>query len=106
MIDTKDYADFVRSTAKMESTDTNYFLVGFAGEAGEVLDQWKKVLRDGNGVTPEHRAKLIDELGDVMWYFHAACASIGTTAEMVMERNMQKLTARRAAEGEARVANK
>jgi len=39
--------------------------LGLAGEVGEVVDQVKKHLFQGHGID---RAKLRDELGDVLWY--------------------------------------
>ena len=50
-----------------------YPTLGLTGEAGEVADKVKKVLRDNNGTfTPEKRQQIMLELGDVMWY----CATL------------------------------
>lgn len=46
-----------------------YARLGLFGEAGEIANQAKKILRDDNGqLTEERRVKLADELGDVLWY--------------------------------------
>lgn len=52
-----------------------YPTLGLTGEAGEVSDKVKKVLRDNGGVFSEERKKEIaKELGDVAWYL-AVCAN-------------------------------
>ncbi len=43
-----------------------YPALGLSGEAGEVANQAKKILRDDKGIlTPERKAALFAELGDV-----------------------------------------
>jgi NTP pyrophosphatase (non-canonical NTP hydrolase) len=46
-----------------------YARLGLFGEAGEIANQVKKILRDDEGIlTSERETKLADELGDVFWY--------------------------------------
>lgn len=46
-----------------------YCALGLFGEAGEIGNQVKKIWRDDDGVlTEDRKAKLRDELGDVLWY--------------------------------------
>lgn len=74
--------------------------MGLAGETGEVIDLLKKVIFHGKPLTDELRAKLILELGDVLWYYALACKLLGVPLETIMERNIAKLEARDGVNGE------
>ena len=72
-----------------------YPTLGLAGEAGEVANIVKKIQRDFNGViTDEIRAKLKDELGDVLWYISACADELGLTLTEIAEFNVKKLAKR------------
>ncbi|MBX3243372.1 MAG: nucleoside triphosphate pyrophosphohydrolase family protein [Acidobacteria bacterium] len=72
-----------------------YPTLGLAGEAGEVANIVKKIQRDHGGViTDETRAKLKDELGDVLWYISACADELGMTLSEVAEYNVAKLEKR------------
>lgn len=73
-----------------------YPLMGLAGEAGEVLNKAKKVIRDQNGdfSSQDTKDKLIDELGDVLWYIAVTAHDLGATFEDVGQRNLDKLKSR------------
>lgn len=46
-----------------------YPIIGLCGEAGEVANEIKKLYRDDNGfLTNERKEKIIEEMGDVLWY--------------------------------------
>ena len=72
-----------------------YPTLGLAGEAGEVANIVKKIQRDfGGKITDETRAKLKDELGDVLWYISACADELGLTLAEIAEFNIEKLAAR------------
>jgi NTP pyrophosphatase (non-canonical NTP hydrolase) len=66
-------------------------LMGLNGEAGECIDIFKKYFYQGHELDKE---KLIDELGDVLWYIAETCTGIGVTMEEVAKRNIEKLRKR------------
>ena len=65
--------------------------IGIAGEAGELLDAVRKHVFDGQ---PLDRENVIEELGDLNFYFEAACQAIGVTREEIEQRNQAKLSKR------------
>lgn len=69
-----------------------YVALGLTGEAGEVANVVKKMIRDDNGfLLQEKHDKLKAELGDVMWYMARMAAELGTTLEDIMQENHDKL---------------
>jgi len=48
-----------------------YSLLGLCGEAGEVADKYKKVLRGDRQRTVQFDVDMALELGDVLWYLSA-----------------------------------
>ena len=72
-----------------------YPTLGLAGEAGEVANIVKKIQRDHEGViTEETRAKLLDELGDVLWYISACADELGLSLDQIATFNFDKLSKR------------
>lgn len=67
------------------------FGLGIVGEAGEVADHVKKVIFHGHEMDKD---KLIEELGDNLWYIATLATTAGTTLEKVMEMNVLKLKLR------------
>ncbi len=77
------------------SSNLEYPTLGLAGEAGEVANIVKKIQRDNDGVlTDEVRAKLRDELGDVLWYISACADELGLTLDEIAAFNVNKLAKR------------
>lgn len=65
--------------------------LGISGEAGEVVDLVKKFAFQGHKL---HAGKIVEELGDLLWYIALMTDALGETLECVMNRNIQKLKAR------------
>lgn len=79
-----------------KGTDLSYPVLGLNGEAGEVAEKVKKVMRDKNGVVDdETRDAIVIELGDVIWYVNAICHTLGVHLGDVAEANLVKLNSRR-----------
>ena len=75
---------------------SSYPALGIAGEIGELMGEMKKIMRNDKGIlTDERRSRIIDELGDVLWYAQALAMSLNTTLDTVIIRNREKLLARR-----------
>ena len=74
-----------------------YAALGLVGEAGEIANKTKKILRDNGGVlTPEMAMTLGDELGDVQWYLARVAKELTFSLEEIAATNLAKLDARRA----------
>ena len=70
-------------------------LLGLGGEAGEVMDKFKKILRDKNGkISKVDREEIIKELGDVLWYLAIISEHLDVRFDEVAEKNIAKLTDR------------
>jgi NTP pyrophosphatase (non-canonical NTP hydrolase) len=71
--------------------------MGIAGEAGEVVEKWKKIVAYKNGeVSDDDLGLLKKELGDVVWYIAVMAHSLGLSFEEVMQVNVAKLQDRKA----------
>jgi NTP pyrophosphatase (non-canonical NTP hydrolase) len=73
-----------------------YPTLGLAGEAGEIANKVKKILRDNSGELQEDvRQNLISELGDVLWYVAALATDLKTELSEVAKKNIEKLNSRK-----------
>ena len=68
--------------------------LGLTGEAGEVCDLLKKVVFHGKPLDADVRAKLLLEMGDVLWYLAHAATTLGVTLDDVANANAAKLRVR------------
>lgn len=95
-----DFSDFQirsRETAAYPQAGDNllYPTLGLCGEAGEVAEKVKKMIRDDDGVlSDERRAALSMELGDVLWYVAQLATEAGLDLGLVAAANLDKLLSR------------
>ena len=66
-------------------------VLGLNGEAGEVADEVKKIMRHGRQLDVE---RIALELGDVLWYVAETCRVLGLSLGYVAYRNIEKLQER------------
>jgi NTP pyrophosphatase (non-canonical NTP hydrolase) len=64
-------------------------LLGLAGEAGELLSEYKKYLRDGDSHRL-FRERYAEELGDMLWYLANVATKFGLNLAEVAEQNLAK----------------
>ena len=98
-MDLNTYQDAARLTALYPDAGNNpiYPTLGLSGEAGEVADKVKKVLRDRGGHFDDAiRAEIALELGDVLWYVAQLASELGYELEDVANQNLQRLRERSA----------
>tara|TARA_R100001377_G_C3156045_1_gene98014 strand:- start:193 stop:567 length:375 start_codon:yes stop_codon:yes gene_type:complete len=67
--------------------------LGLVGEAGEVAEKVKKLIRDKSRFTKDD---IIKELGDVIFYVTALANYYGSDLQEVIEKNVVKLDGREA----------
>jgi len=69
----------------------NNCLLGLAGEAGELIELFKKYKYHNHTLD---YSKVIKEAGDVYYYLATLCYHLGMPLSDVAERNIEKLRAR------------
>lgn len=72
-----------------------YPTLGMTGEAGEVADKVKKVIREYGSFTAERKCEIVKEIGDVMWYCATLANDLGYSLEEVGIMNIEKLKSRK-----------
>ena len=94
-----EYQKKALTTAKIHPDplmDKTIWAMGVSGEAGEVVEKWKKIVAYNNGkITKDDLAELGKELGDVVWYIAVLANSLGLSFDKIMENNLNKLSDRK-----------
>ena len=96
-MDLNQYQHKSRETALYPNAGDNpiYPTLGLVGEAGEVADKVKKVLRDNQGnFDSKVKNSIKYELGDVLWYLAQLSTEFGFELEEVARVNLDKLSSR------------
>lgn len=70
--------------------------LGFSAEAGEVADVVKKhfFYKCSPYDLDEFRERVIEEMGDALWYMALMCQVLATDIQEIMSYNMEKLEKR------------
>lgn len=97
-MDFNTYQKLARTTAVYPNLGKNlyYPTLGLCGEAGEVAEKVKKIMRDQEGIVVErNKEEIKKELGDVLWYISNSCSELNLTLEEVAQANVDKLFSRK-----------
>lgn len=92
-----EYQSAAKTTAVYSNADQQLVctVLGLNGEAGEVAEKIKKVIRDKNSVIDDaDRHEIQKELGDVLWYLAVLADTLGLDLESVAALNLEKLRSR------------
>ena len=68
-----------------------YPALGLTGEAGEVADKIKKLIRDKRTFDALERIEIAKEVGDVLWYVAALARDLGVDMDTMAQMNLEKL---------------
>lgn len=86
---------FSKAMEEIGDTQIAYAALGLGGEAGEVLEKIKKLVRDDEGfMTPERQDALKKELGDILWYLAEVATQARLDLNDVAQANLDKLRSR------------
>lgn len=92
-----EYQEGAGQTAIYPNRGNNFIYptLGLLGEAGEVAEKVKKLLRDNDGmITEQFLFDIEKELGDVLWYVAMLSDELGMCLGGVAEANLKKLRSR------------
>ena len=79
-----------------KSAGVMYPALGLTGEAGEVANKVKKIVRAGPANSPsDWREQIAYELGDVLWYCAALASDLGLSLGRIATDNANKLSSRK-----------
>lgn len=75
--------------------DLMHWVLGLTGEAGEVAEKLKKIIRDKDSiVSDEDKRELAKEIGDVLWYLAVLSRDLGVPFDDIAGQNLAKLKSR------------
>jgi len=100
----QDDTSWYKHAHRADAGELSYLALGLSGETGEFADAVKKIVRECGQDDPNHfwqvlnregvREKLIDELGDTLWYLNKLMRFLNVSHEELMVRNTYKLYSR------------
>jgi|SRR5271165_2599134 len=82
-----------RSPSQSRDERLIYSALGLLGEAGEIADMIRKMMREG----ALDEDSLVYELGDILHHWACLVAELGQTPSEMIERSHRNIEARRAA---------
>ncbi len=92
-MDFKSYQQEAKTTIQdyIKGKESNEFVpfLGLIGEAGSVITELKKNLRDGSSYT-NYKTNLQEELGDVLWYISTIATQNDLELDLIAKENLLK----------------
>lgn len=97
-----DYQNATRATAiynkSVQELRISYLVLGLTSEAGEVASELKKAIRDdgsdGVDLKEARVEKIIDEMGDCLWYLAQLADTLNIDLTAIVSKNLKKLEVR------------
>lgn len=86
--------DDIESKSNIEIPRLLTAALGLGSETGEFVEIVKKMILQGKPPSDENIFHMKRELGDIMWYWTTACASLDLDPFEVINENQKKLEAR------------
>jgi NTP pyrophosphatase (non-canonical NTP hydrolase) len=90
------YQEQSSRTDRAQGTDLKSIMIpllGLAGEAGSLLTEYKKWLREGDRYKP-FTDQVSEEIGDLLWYLANIAQKAGLDLQEIAEENLAKLADR------------
>lgn len=95
--DFDNYQESCKKTAVYPNIGKNftYPTIGLMGEAGEVANKVKKLIRDDNSkISKEKSDDIAHEIGDMMWYIAQLSTELNLKLSDIVQMNLEKLASR------------
>lgn len=96
-MDCDDYQRAALRTARSKDAPDEFMhlVLGLVGEAGEIAEKVKKLVRDENSdLARLDREDMAAEIGDVLWYAAVLASYLDLSLNDVVQRNVDKLADR------------
>jgi len=90
----KDSLEDINNNSNIEVPRLLTAALGLGSETGEFVEIVKKMVLQGKPASDDNIFHMKRELGDIMWYWTTACASLGLDPFEVISENQKKLEAR------------
>ncbi|MDA9321635.1 nucleoside triphosphate pyrophosphohydrolase family protein [Gammaproteobacteria bacterium] len=90
----KNSLDDINNNSSIEVPRLLTAALGLGSETGEFVEIVKKMVLQGKSASDDNIFHMKRELGDIMWYWTTACASLGLDPFEVISENQKKLEAR------------
>ena len=90
----KESFDEIERNSGIETPRLLTAALGLGSETGEFVEIVKKMYLQGKPPSEDNIFHMKRELGDIMWYWATACASLNLDPYEVISENQEKLAAR------------